>query len=263
MKAELYKNSYLKVDWPAPDNIKAFCTTRIGGVSLPPFDSFNLANHVGDQSERVIGNRNKLQSDLELNESPMWLEQIHSCNLVNIDLIDDQEASVTRQKMLQADASFTSKANNICTVMTADCLPLLLCNKQGNWVAAAHAGWRGLADGIVEKTIETYTGNSSDLLAWMGPSISQSYFEVGEEVKAEFIQADTTNLGAFKSLDDKKYLCDMYLIARKIFDRYNIQSFGGNRCSYAESSLFYSYRREGKTGRMASLIWIDDAKKLL
>jgi len=263
MKYDLYKNSYLKVDWPAPSNIKAFCTTRIGGSSLPPFDSFNLANHVEDQSGQVVENRNKLKRDLGLNDSPVWLEQIHSCNLINLDLMDEQIENVSSEDKLQADASFTTKTNKICTVMTADCLPLLLCNKQGNWIAAVHAGWRGLGDGILEKTIETYTGNSSDLLAWVGPAISQSHFEVGEEVKDEFTKADTANLEAFISLDDNKYLCDMYLIARKIFNRYNIESFGGDRCSFAESSLFYSYRRDGQTGRMASLIWIDDEKKFL
>ena len=147
--------------------------------------------------------------------------------------------------------------------MTADCLPILLCNQRGDWVAAIHAGWRGLANGIVEKTIDSYPGNSSDLYAWMGPAISASHFEVGEGVRADFIQSDTAYSEAFKSHGDNKYLCDLYLIARQIFNRYDIESFGGDRCSYAESSLFYSYRRENRTGRMASLIWINDAKMSL
>jgi len=263
MKSVLFNNNYLKVDWPAPAKIKAFCTTRMGGYSLPPFDSFNLADHVGDQVEQVIKNRGKLKSDLGLPSSPFWLDQIHSCNLVNADLIEDPAKGKNQRANLQADACYASIANKVCAVMTADCLPLLFCNKQGDWIAAIHAGWRGLADGIVQKTIEAYPRNPSDLIAWMGPAITQSHFEVGENVRIEFIESDSNNSDAFKPLGNNKYLCDIYLIARKIFDRYSVKSFGGGICSYDESSLFFSYRRDGKTGRMASLIWIDEAKKLL
>jgi len=248
--------SYILPDWPAPQGIKAYSTTRIGGCSKKPFDSFNLAKHVDDNNNEVLFNREKLKTDLHLPNSPIWLEQIHSCNLVDLDSLE--QISIQKPRILTADGSFTSNPNRICTVMTADCLPILLCNKKGTWVASIHAGWRGLADGIVQKAINAYAGTSQELIAWMGPAIGQDQFEVGFDVKQKFEISVKEVESFFIEKNDNKFLCDLYGICRNILQQYKIQTYGGQWCTYSQESQFFSYRRDGATGRMASLIWIDN-----
>jgi YfiH family protein len=263
MKLPLNSKSYIEADWPVPSKVRAYTTTRIGGNSLVPYEQFNLAYHVGDSEQRVSQNRHQLMQELELKQKPIWLEQVHSTEVVDADQIDADRIDSkfinhNQPPIIQADASFSAQANRVCVVMTADCLPVLLANKTGDWVAAVHAGWRGLADGIVQKTLTAYPGEPSELVAWLGPAISQTHFEVGGEVKLLFEQTNQAYSTAFKaSEDNNKYHCDLYAIARSILKAAGIIAYGGNFCSFSQSSQFYSYRRDGQTGRMASLIWIE------
>ncbi len=254
MQESNYKH-YIKPNWRAPNNIKAFTTTRNGANYNDPYGNFNLAEHVNDKPKSVLIHRQTLTQELKLPTPPFWLEQIHSTKVV---MYNKQYLT----KKIKADASYTNKTNQICTVMTADCLPILFCNNQGSWVAATHAGWRGLLNGIVENTIQQYQGKSSDLMAWLGPSISQRNFEVGEEVKQQFITVNTQFEQAFIAQTNGKYLCDLYLIARLILQTFNVEVIGGDYCTYEQQETFYSYRRDGETGRMASLIWIEQEVEL-
>lgn len=249
---------YLRADWPAPSNVRAYSTTRIGGNSATPFSQFNLAHHVGDSPDNVSQNRARLLVDLQLQSNPLWLDQIHSSKVVNANCIVDNFAEEITSIPVQADASYSTIDNQVCVVMTADCLPILFTSKTGSWVAATHAGWRGLAGGIIQNTISAYTGHSSELIAWMGPAISQAKFEVGTEVKEQFVQINSIYSAAFIKTNNGKYRCDLYAIAKMILTDYQIDSYGGDFCTFSDDSRFYSYRRAAQTGRMASLIWIEN-----
>ncbi len=233
--------------WPAPQNIHALCTTRLGGVSGDPFDSFNLALHVGDNEQNVNANRKLLIEQAQLPQSPQWLSQTHSDIVI--------EVTQRFKSTPEADASYTFQRGRVLAVMTADCLPILLCNRQGNWVAAVHAGWRGLAAGILIKAVKAYTGDSKDVMAWFGPAISQTAFEVGEDVLSAFLSNWSSAKQHFLS-KGAKYHADLYGLARMQLQSLGVEAFGGQHCTYHEKERFYSYRRDGETGRMASLIWI-------
>lgn len=234
-------------DWPAANSVKAFTTTRVGGVSQTPYDSLNLGDHVGDELERVARNRAKLGELLGPAVKPVWLEQVHGTEVLRLDSLPD---SIPR-----ADASTTRQPNLACAVLTADCLPILLCSKQGDWVAAVHAGWRGLASGVLDNAISCFSGKKSDLMAWLGPAIGANRFEVGDDVKQAFCSADESFANHFCSYGEK-YLADLYAIAGQKLGAMGIDVYGGEHCTYTDSDRFYSYRRDGKTGRMASVIWI-------
>lgn len=237
-------------DWPAPNNVKAISTTRQGGFSQAPYDLLNLGTHVGDELDIVMKNRQQLTKLTELPESPRWLEQVHGTNIIN---------SHDWLKDIQADAIYAQQIGHVCTVMTADCLPLLLCNQQGDMVAAIHVGWRGLAAGIIEKTLDQFSGNHYDILAWLGPAIGPRQFEVGSEVYEKFISADASASQAFIKTDDHHYLADLYTLARQRLQKYGVENiFGGKFCTVTDKERFFSYRRDGITGRMASMIWITD-----
>lgn len=241
------KPEFIFPDWPAPKNIKSATTTRAGGYSQTPFDSFNLASHVEDKPDHVKQNRDLLIQELQLPSEPVWLEQVHSATAID-----------TLNKNNKADASYTKQKNTVCVVMTADCLPVLFCNKQGTQVAAAHAGWRGLADGILESTLEAMNENPAELMAWMGPAIGAKVFEVGDEVRDAFIKVLPQAEQAFTQIRPGHWLADMYLLARQRLEQQGVTEIhGGGYCTYTEKDRFYSYRRDGKTGRMASLIWIE------
>ncbi|BAW80963.1 hypothetical conserved protein [Candidatus Nitrosoglobus terrae] len=235
--------------WPAPSNIRAYTTTRNGGVSCPPYDSFNLADHVGDRTDKVQENRKILAKSLALPSEPVWLEQVHGNNIID-----------AAHGIGQGDASIAHKPDIVCGVLTADCLPLLLCNQQGTRVAAVHAGWRGLAAGIIERIIKALDISSEHLLAWMGPAIGPTAFEVGSEVKQIFIHQDSRNTVAFSALSplsQGRWLADIYQLARLALTKLGIRYiYGGHYCTMTESKRFYSYRRDGETGRMATLIWL-------
>ena len=240
---------YLYPDWPAPKNVHAVSTTRHGGVSTCPFDSMNLGTHVGDEIKNVQKNRQILSKTLDLENPPFWLNQIHSNFVSDLDC---------QQPLIDADAAFTRQAKRSCIVMTADCLPVLFCNMAGSVVAASHAGWRGLQAGILEKTVRKMQCSSEDIMAWLGPAIGASVFEVGDEVRQAFIHSDPLAQHAFQAQQRGKWLADIYQLATQRLNRIGVQKiYGGGECTYGDKQRFYSYRREEKTGRMASLIWMD------
>lgn len=239
----------LQPDWPAPPSVRAYSTTRRGGVSGAPFDSLNLGDHVGDEPAAVASNRQNLVEQLAMPSPPAWLSQVHGVACV---------AAQSVSKGCEADASFTTEPNHVCVVMTADCLPLLFTNSAGSVVAAAHAGWRGLCDGVIESTVAAMGCPAEELLVWLGPAIGPTAFEVGEEVRTAFCEHDSEATAAFQPHGDGKWLADIYRLARqRLADLGVSQVYGGDHCTYKEDELFYSYRRDGQTGRMASLIWID------
>ena len=237
-------------DWPAPANVRAAVTTRVGGVSHSPYDSFNLATHVGDDSTAVRENRARLRTALALPAEPLWLKQVHGVAVV------DAAQDGTEP---EADGAFVTQPGAVCAVLTADCLPVLLCNRAGTKVAALHAGWRGLAGGVIEAGVEALSVPGSELLAWFGPAIGPEAFEVGPEVRMAFIQHDAQAAQAFRMARAGKYLADIYLLARLRLQRLGVAAvYGGGLCTVAERARFFSYRRGGATGRMASLIWLAD-----
>jgi YfiH family protein len=248
--------NFIVPNWPAPSNVKALQTTRIGGVSHIPYASLNLGAHVNDDANAVAKNRQLLSSYLP--SEPVWVNQVHG-----VEVID-----AARSTCLQnADASFTTQANVVCVTMTADCLPVLLCDKAGTVVAAVHAGWRGLCDGAIEAAVNKLPVENSEILAWLGPAIGPDAFEVGNEVRQQFMQHDHRAEQAFKQhgshKENQKWLCNMYLIAQQHLNKLGVtQIYGGSVnesfCTYTDEARFFSFRRDNVTGRMASLIWLDN-----
>ena len=233
-------------DWPAPPNISALQTTRQGGVSIAPYDSLNLGNHVGDNPLAV--ERNRILLNKLLPTEPVWLEQIHGT------LVADAERASCQP---QADACIARHRAAVCAVMTADCLPVLLCDARGGVVAAAHAGWRGLCDGVIESTVLAMGVAPQSLMAWLGPAISQENFEVGEEVRAAFVAIQPQAVSAFIVGQPGKWFADIYALARLRLNALGVtQIYGGDRCTYRERGQFFSYRRDGATGRMGTFIWL-------
>jgi len=224
-------DAYIKPNWPTSKNICAFVTTKASG---------NLADYVGDDLEKVLANRNKSSQDLNLPSEPVWLTQEHGNNVICADNLNYRP---------KADAAFTTLPNIVCVVLTADCLPVLLCDRAGTKVAAIHCGWRSLSAGIIEKTIAKM--QAAELLAWLGPAIGSKVYEVGNEVYEKFSQ------DAFKNIGQEKWLADIYALAKQRLLSCGVKNiYGGEFCTYTDSERFFSYRREGNTGRMASLIWL-------
>jgi len=246
---------YLKPDWPAPVQIKACTTLRQQGYSQGVYQSWNLATHVNDSLEHVEKNRQLLSDTLALPAEPVWLEQVHSDQVV---LLEENIPA----KNVQADGSYTRVEDKICVVMTADCLPVLITNRAGTEVAAVHAGWRGLAAGIVEKAVQCFQSEAKDCLVWLGPAIGPAAFEVGDDVRQAFMQQDAETTEAFVPTGEGKYLANIYALARQRLQLAGVTDiYGGDHCTYTEAEQFYSYRRDQETGRMASLIWIDSGSK--
>ena len=255
---------FTKPDWPAPTNIKALCTTRavsdvngVKGASLSPYQTFNLATHVGDDLIAVETNRQLLNQQACLPDQPFWLDQQHTVEAVCLDSLDPNS-----WQPVVADASWTTQTNQVSVVMTADCMPLLVTNKKGSLVCSIHAGWRGLADGIVSRTIDSLPEKPENLLVWIGPCIRQAHFEVGSDVYAIFCDKNPANQTFFKpiqiELSEQKYLADLAgLLVLELNNLGVSEVYDSGLCSYADSERFYSYRRYGVTGRMASLIWIE------
>jgi YfiH family protein len=249
MMAETHTPGYISPDWPAPANVRALVTLRSEGYSRGSYSSFNLAEHTGDDPRAVSRNRALLRDYFHLPAEPVWLEQVHSRRVVMADTIACGTA---------ADASWTDVAGSVCAVMTADCLPVLICDRAGSRVAAAHAGWRGLHAGVVSNTVTRLECAPADLMVWLGPAIGPGAFEVGAEVVQAFIARDSHNALAFRQTDDHHWMCDLYRLARIELDTLGVRAvFGGNECTFTDSTRFYSYRRDGETGRMASLIWLE------
>ncbi|MEH6576701.1 MAG: peptidoglycan editing factor PgeF [Amphritea sp.] len=235
--------------WSAPVQVKAYTTTRVGGVSLPPFASMNLGDHVGDDSVAVSANRTKLAQHLGLSLPPQWLSQVHGT-----DLVEAQADS----RVFQADACWSKQPGQACVIMTADCLPVFFTDQQASRVAVAHAGWRGLVEGVLENTLQLFP-DPGQVIAWLGPAIGPDAFEVGGEVRQQFCERLAASDAAFKpSPNEGKWLANIYQLARLRLQRAGVTAItGGDHCTFSESDLFYSYRRESVTGRMASIIWIE------
>ena len=239
---------WLVPDWPAPARVRAFVTTRAGGVSEGDYASMNLGTRGGDDPERVA--RNRLIVREQLPEVPGWLAQRHGIDVIDL----DREGPVDRA----ADAAVTTRPRRVCSVLTADCLPVLLCDAAGTRVGIAHAGWRGMAAGVIENTVAALRANPADLLAWLGPAIGPDAFEVGPEVRAAFLTVDAGAQGAFRSHREGKFMADLYALARGRLARAGVtRVFGGGFCTWTETARFFSYRREKQSGRMGSFIWLE------
>jgi len=232
-------------DWPAPPSVKAIITTRNGGVSRGPYASLNLGLRTGDEPGAVQANRAQLMRYLP--QAPKWLSQQHGTEVVEA---DETEAS------FPADASIARKPGTVCAIMVADCIPVLLTDRAGTLVAAAHAGWRGVAGGVLEKTIQRMSIAPADVLAYLGPGIGPGAFEVGDEVRAAFLARDGATADAFSRLITGKWLADLFKLARVALARAGVSAiYGGGLCTVSDPRRFYSYRRDRVTGRMAALIW--------
>jgi YfiH family protein len=235
-------------DWPAPARVQAAATLRTGGVSEGPFASLNLGTHVGDAAAAVAENRRLLKAALQLPAEPAWLNQVHGTSVV---------VANSQNPPPRADASVAHGPGQVCVVMTADCLPVLFCDRAGTRVAAAHAGWRGLAGGVLGATIRALDVPPSQLLAWLGPAIEQEAFEVGGEVREQFLALDAGNSAAFQSNARDRWQADLYQLARNELARLGVNDVhGGDLRVYADEKRFFSYRRNPRTGRMGTLIWL-------
>jgi YfiH family protein len=241
----------LTPDWPAPPAVHAVFTLRSGGVSAPPFDSLNVGAHVGDEAAAVAGNRRRVRTQLRLPEEPAWMEQVHGVEVLDLDV---QRSAAG----MYADAAISRRAGPVCAVQVADCLPVLLAARDGSAVAAAHAGWRGLAAGVLEATVRRLAVEPGGLIAWLGPAIGQAHFEVGEEVRRAFFAHDRGAASAFAANSRGRWQCDLAGLARRRLAALGVADFGGNWCTYADGSRFFSYRRDGRCGRMAALIWREE-----
>ena len=239
-------NTFLIPDWPAPAGIRACVTTRAGGVSVAPFDSFNLGDHVGDDPVAVAHNRHRLTHIFDV--QPAWLSQVHGVVV----------APANPELIVEADASWTATPGIACTAMTADCLPALFCDRAGTRVAAAHAGWRGLAGGVLEATLAALAVPASEVLVWLGPAIGPLAFEVGSEVRDVFLADHPQAASAFvPSANAGRFMADIYALACLRLAACGVTAvYGGGFCTVTDPR-FYSYRRAARTGRFASLVWLD------
>lgn len=242
----------LKAAWPAPDNVRAFTTLRSGpGVSPAPFDRFNFGLRSGDDPANVLQNRRVLRSDFGLPGEPFWLQQVHGIDAVRI---------TTQHKGGEepaADASVTSSPGVVLAILTADCLPVLFCNDDGTEVAAAHAGWGGLSAGMLEATVRAMTSPAASLMAWLGPAAGPSVYEIGAEVREAFLSRDADAASVFVATRPGHWLVDLFALARQRLASVGVHRvYGGDICTISDPARFYSYRRDGRTGRMASVIWM-------
>jgi YfiH family protein len=248
----------LTPEWPAPPNVRAAFTLRSGGVSGPPFDTLNLGAHVGDDPQAVAQNRRLLDVALRLPVEPAWMEQVHGIEVLDL---DQPRSSVRTAGLAGADASFTRRQGRVCVVQVADCLPVLLSARDGSVVAAVHAGWRGLAAGVLEATVRDLAIDPGMLIAWLGPAIGPARFEVGDEVRRAFLAHDAAASSAFIANARGRWQCDLAALARARLAALGITAvFGGNWCTYTDALRFFSYRRDGRCGRMAALIWRADSR---
>lgn len=234
-------------DWPVPPGVKALMTTRAGGMSDAPYDTLNLGDHVGDDIGSVTENRRRLVGMLPA--EPLWLHQVHGVTVCDADAV---------QPLREADAIITRRSNVVCAVMTADCLPVLFADRAGTIVGAAHAGWRGLHAGVLEACVRAMQTEPNELLAWLGPAIGPDNFEVGGEVRDAFLRHDPAAAAAFLRGQADRWLADIFLLARQRLVAAGLAPaaiFGGELCTVSDARRWFSYRRDGRTGRMASLIW--------
>jgi purine-nucleoside/S-methyl-5'-thioadenosine phosphorylase / adenosine deaminase len=243
-------HGWIVPDWPVAARVCALATTRSGGTSRGAYAGLNLATRVGDDPETVKRNRAVLRRHLP--SDPVWLEQVHGTEVVDAELAASQSVPV------RADGAVTRSRRRVCAVLTADCLPVLLASRKGDVVGIAHAGWRGLASGVIEATLGRMAVPPQDVVAWLGPGISQAAYEVGQDVRDAFVGGDAGARDAFRPAASGKYQADLYSLARRRLDAAGVAAVhGGGYCTYTEPERFYSYRRDRTTGRMATLVWID------
>ena len=237
----------IRPGWDAPRGVEALCTTRIGGVSCSPYASFNLGMHVGDDNAQVSRNRQLLGENLELPDDPDWINQTHGTRVVTLE--QDQSRD--------ADAAITRQAGCIAVVMVADCIPILIASRDASEVAAIHAGWRGLQAGVIQSALRDLHSQPESLVAWIGPAISQANFEVGDEVRDAFLKTNPMTAEFFITHGPGHWLCDLSGIAELVLKQQGVSAISRDQhCTFRDKDLFYSYRREGVTGRQAALIWI-------
>jgi len=247
--------SFIYPEWPAPARVRAACTTRVGGVSRGSYAGLNMGLGSGDEAAAVSENRSRVSQMLSLPAEPCWIRQVHGTRALRM----PQAGSRPDADAPDADASFTFEAGVVCAVQAADCLPVLFCDRDASVVAAAHAGWRGLAGGVLERTVAALAVPADALLAWLGPAIGPEAFEVGDEVREQFVNADPAAAGAFTpGLGEGKHYADLFALARLRLARAGVHRvYGGGLSTHADPARFYSYRRDGVTGRMAALIWLE------
>ena len=242
---------WIAPDWPAPARVKAFITTRSGGASHPPFGGLNLGDHVGDVPGSVAANRALLS--LYLPAEPLWLRQVHGTNVVDADAVASG---------VEADAAHTATQGIVCAILTADCLPVLICDRNGSQVAAVHAGWRGLSQSVIEHMIDAMRVPTEELLVFLGPAIGPTRYEVGDDVRDAFIHDDENAVTAFLPRANGKWLANLYELAQLRLRRLGVEAiYGGDCCTFDDAERFFSYRRDGQTGRMAALIWLDPGSR--
>lgn len=238
-------------DWPAPSRVRAFSTTRRGGVSSGPYESFNLATHCGDDIACVTENRERLKARYEVPSAVCWLNQVHGCDVV--------DAGSSYPAPPSADATFSFEPQRVCAILTADCIPVLICDRTGTMVGAAHCGWRGLAQGVLAALLRRLPTDAANLMAWMGPGIGPENYEVGADVRDALLGAMSPPIveRALRPSRSGKWLADLYEVTRSQLNALGVSAvFGGNFCTYRETR-FYSYRRDGVTGRTATLVWLE------
>ncbi len=252
------KTEFIRPDWPAPASVRAFCTTRTGGHSSGAWSSFNLGAACGDRAVDVAENRKLLRR--ELPAEPLWLKQVHGTRVLRADEYGAGPHPVAGSEPPAADACVAGVDKQVCVVLTADCLPVLLCNQAGTRVAAVHAGWRGLVAGVLENAVQAMETQPGQLMAWMGPAIGPAVYQVGGEVREAFITAEPEDAAAFtvqQHADGDRWLLDLYRAARRRLNAAGVPGvYGGGLCTHTDRQRFYSYRRDAVTGRMASLIWL-------
>lgn len=239
-------------DWAAPAQVASLLTSRAGGVSSGVFASFNLGSHVADDASAVAANRAILGAALP--SAPCWLDQVHG-----VDVVELFAPAVAGSPPPRADAAFSRVPGVVCAVLTADCLPLLLCDDSGSVVAAVHAGWRGLVAGVIERTVAAMRCPPPRLFAFLGPAIGSQAFVVGDEVRAEFVAVDGAAAAAFRPLAPGKWLADLELLARQRLAALGVPAAavaGGGHCTFSDAARYFSYRRDGACGRMAALVWL-------
>jgi len=238
--------AWIVPDWPVPERIRALVTTRAGGVSIGAYAGLNLGIAVGDDPEPVAENRSRLQRHLP--GEPRWLKQVHGVRVIDAGAVSAP---------VEADAAVTRAANVVCAIQMADCMPVLLGARDGSVVGAAHAGWRGLAAGVVERTVAAMSVAPSEVIAWLGPAIGPEAFEVGADVRDVFVADDIACEPAFQRIREGKWLADLFALARVRLQRAGVDAiFGGGLSTFGDPVRFYSHRRDQVTGRMAALVWI-------
>ena len=240
---------WLRPDWEAPAHVRAFVTTRAGGVSQGEYASMNLGSRSGDDAGHVARNRAIVRDHLP--SMPRWMVQVHGTDVADLDRLGDSQVAT-------ADAAIASQPGRVGVVLTADCMPLFLADEKGTRVGVAHAGWRGMAGGVIENVVAAFGVPPSSLMAWMGPTIGPQAFEVGPEVREAFMKADAAAESAFRAHTPGKFMADLYALARQRLARAGVTRVGGGRfCTYTDTARFFSYRREQKSGRMGAFIWIE------